>query len=93
MVPQLRAHLERASLCGQPIFEEDDHDFLHRAIPARPPPTRTVPTGGERAGDPTGAASIDKVRDILFGNQVREFERRFARLEETDHQGNERPER
>jgi hypothetical protein len=38
--------------------------------------------GGERAGDPTGAASIDKVRDILFGNQVREFERRFARLEE-----------
>ena len=34
--------------------------------------------GGERAGDPTGAASIDKVRDILFGNQVREFERRFA---------------
>ena len=43
--------------------------------------------GGDRAGTPAppdagGAASIDKVRDILFGNQVREFERRFARLEE-----------
>jgi hypothetical protein len=43
------------------------------------------PNGG--AGTPAapeagGAASIDKVRDILFGNQVREFERRFARLEE-----------
>jgi hypothetical protein len=33
-------------------------------------------------GEPTGVGSIDKVRDILFGNQVREFERRFARLEE-----------
>jgi hypothetical protein len=33
-------------------------------------------------GESTGAASIDKVRDILFGNHVREFERRFARLEE-----------
>ena len=29
-----------------------------------------------------GAASIDKVRDILFGRQMRDFERRFARLEE-----------
>jgi uncharacterized membrane-anchored protein YhcB (DUF1043 family) len=26
--------------------------------------------------------SLDKVRDILFGNQVRELEKRFARLEE-----------
>ncbi|OUL18025.1 hypothetical protein BV378_37535 [Nostoc sp. RF31YmG] len=26
--------------------------------------------------------SLDKVRDILFGNQVREVEKRFARLEE-----------
>ena len=36
----------------------------------------------QAAGEPTNAASIDKVRDILFGNQVREFERRFSRLEE-----------
>jgi hypothetical protein len=34
------------------------------------------------AAEPPGGASIDKVRDILFGNQVREFERRFARLED-----------
>src|SRR5262245_2697117 len=32
------------------------------------------------AGD--SGTSIDKVRDILFGNQLREFERRFVRLEE-----------
>ena len=33
-------------------------------------------------GDATGAASLDKVRDILFGGQMRDVERRFARLEE-----------
>jgi hypothetical protein len=44
-------------------------------------------TGGEGAdrgapAEAAGTGSIDKVRDILFGSQVREFERRFARLEE-----------
>jgi hypothetical protein len=29
-----------------------------------------------------GAASLEKVRDILFGQQMREVDRRFARLEE-----------
>jgi len=29
-----------------------------------------------------GSASLEKVRDILFGVQVRDIERRFARLEE-----------
>ncbi len=32
--------------------------------------------------DVTGGANLDKVRDILFGSQLREVERRFARLEE-----------
>lgn len=41
-------------------------------------PTAPVDTD---AGGAT-PASLDKVRDILFGNQVRDFERRFARLEE-----------
>ncbi|HEY7056834.1 MAG TPA: hypothetical protein VH458_09930 [Vicinamibacterales bacterium] len=51
--------------------------------------TAVVGGPGDKAGDATsnaadatGGASIDKVRDILFGSQVREFERRFARLEE-----------
>ena len=37
---------------------------------------------GPAAVDVAGGASIDKVRDILFGSHLREFERRFARLEE-----------
>jgi uncharacterized protein YoxC len=32
--------------------------------------------------DTTGGANLDKVRDILFGTELREVERRFARLEE-----------
>jgi hypothetical protein len=32
--------------------------------------------------DAAGIANLDKVRDILFGAQAREFERRLARLEE-----------
>ena len=35
--------------------------------------------GGEAPG---GAESLDKVRDILFGAQAREYDERFARLEE-----------
>jgi hypothetical protein len=35
-----------------------------------------------RSSEAGSAASIDKVRDILFGSQMREVERRFARLEE-----------
>ena len=26
--------------------------------------------------------NVDKIRDILFGNQMRDYEKRFARLEE-----------
>ncbi|HUR32781.1 MAG TPA: hypothetical protein VM032_03245 [Vicinamibacterales bacterium] len=32
--------------------------------------------------DAANPASLDKVRDILFGNQMRDVERRFTRLEE-----------
>ena len=30
-----------------------------------------------------GAGNVDKIRDILFGTQMRDYESRFARLEET----------
>ena len=32
--------------------------------------------------DSTGTGNLEKVRDILFGNQMRDVDRRFARLEE-----------
>ncbi len=35
-----------------------------------------------RPADDLAGGNIDKVRDILFGGQMRDYERRFARLEE-----------
>lgn len=31
---------------------------------------------------PEGTGNVDKIRDILFGSQMRDYEQRFARLEE-----------
>jgi hypothetical protein len=41
-----------------------------------------VPVGGN--GGPVGAesVSVDKIRDLLFGNQMQDYDRRFAQLEE-----------
>ncbi|MGA2133745.1 MAG: hypothetical protein ABSH50_15740 [Bryobacteraceae bacterium] len=35
------------------------------------------------AGESPTSGNVEKIRDILFGPQMREYERRFARLEET----------
>jgi hypothetical protein len=45
------------------------------------PELAVTPDGTVRPA-PGEAASIDKVRDLLFGSQLRELDRRFARLEE-----------
>lgn len=37
---------------------------------------------GVTAADAPGTGNLEKVRDILFGHQMREVDRRFARLEE-----------
>ena len=52
------------------IVEPTRSDLVHGA-------SRPQVSGGETAG-----GNIDKIRDILFGNQMREYERRFSRLEE-----------
>lgn len=41
-----------------------------------------APQTDAKAPDELGAASLDKVRDILFGAQVRDADRRFVKLEE-----------
>ncbi len=38
--------------------------------------------GPARGAEPESAASLEKVRDLLFGVQMRDYERKFARLEE-----------
>lgn len=40
------------------------------------------PEAHEKSTAKSGAENLDKVRDILFGSQAREYEKRFSRLEE-----------
>jgi len=42
--------------------------------------TRSQPTNG--AGVEPDISNIDKIRDILFGGQMRDYDRRFSRVEE-----------
>jgi hypothetical protein len=59
-------------------------------VEKRSAPSREEPKGGngsparKTASEPEagGGANLEKIRDILFGEQVHDFEKRFARLEE-----------
>ena len=53
--------------------------------PSASRPKTTAPediTGAQMAGDPMGGGNLDKIRDILFGAQARDYERKFSTLEE-----------
>jgi len=43
--------------------------------------TAVVPSVGNGAAS-GGEVSVDKIRDLLFGNQMQDYDRRFAKLEE-----------
>ena len=49
--------------------------------------TKTKTAEGPRASAPAaeqaGVGNVDKIRDILFGSQIREYDSRLTRLEET----------
>lgn len=53
-----------------------DHSFQSTGHTAEAPPAVDV------AANESGAGNIDKIRDIIFGSNMREYEQRFARLEE-----------
>jgi hypothetical protein len=44
--------------------------------PIQSAPDETPANGADRAGN------VDKIRDILFGSQMRDYDKKFARLEE-----------
>jgi uncharacterized protein YydD (DUF2326 family) len=54
---------------SEPAHPTDDH---------RPPEAHAEP-----AAPDAGTGNIDKIRDIIFGSNMRDYEQRFARLEET----------
>src|SRR6516165_11426379 len=48
-----------------------------RTVMSADPEEKNAANGELREG-----ANVEKIRDILFGNNMREYEKRFARLEE-----------
>jgi hypothetical protein len=58
---------------------EDNPEFPRHMTPNRPLQSR-LPAD-------SGAGNIDKIRDILFGSNMRDYEQRFARLEEALKKG------
>jgi DNA repair exonuclease SbcCD ATPase subunit len=45
--------------------------------------TRREPGKARQVAPEQGPGNVDKIRDILFGSQMREYESRFSRLEES----------
>jgi hypothetical protein len=59
------------------VFSNDgaaDHQHL--------PPLHDTPADPVSGHTDSGPGNIDKIRDILFGSNMRDYEQRFARLEE-----------
>jgi Skp family chaperone for outer membrane proteins len=54
----------------------------------KPTPPSKAPSNGDDAtenldkNEAAGPGNVDKIRDILFGSQMRDYEKRFARFEE-----------
>jgi hypothetical protein len=51
------------------------------AVPSAGHQVEVLPATQASAGEPA-AGNIDKIRDILFGSNMRDYEQRFSRLEE-----------
>jgi hypothetical protein len=52
------------------------------AAPQYPQAVPSVPAAAEPVATGVESGSVDKIRDILFGSQMRDYDKRFARLEE-----------
>jgi DNA-binding ferritin-like protein len=78
------SHIDRASEVSIYQNEERVQAMANENTPAGASPAQSE-TSLDALSEPankSGGESLDKVRDILFGSQSREYEKRFARLEE-----------
>ncbi len=92
----MNSQWEQSEPNGQGVYpaataSEAPHDAEHppvSALTAEPPPVAApvaepvAVQSGKAQGD-AGNDNIDKIRDILFGGHMRDYDSRFARLEQT----------
>ncbi len=60
----------------EPSYQSTDYQPQSTGYQNQPPPP------AQEAPAEAGAGNIDKIRDILFGTNMRDYDQRFARLEE-----------
>ena len=61
---------------------EDEHITYIAVEPSKSGPMQGINKSQLSAADLAGGGNLDKVRDILFGGQMRDYEKRFNRLED-----------
>lgn len=66
---------KRRSILNSMVNKHDDRPMAEHVS------TETA-KGRTPAADEPGTGNVDKIRDILFGSQMRDYDSRFARLEE-----------
>jgi hypothetical protein len=72
---------EYSSNATSPNDGIEQHQGIHSDMPYAQPHVPTPGPAPESATDSAG--NIDKIRDIIFGSHIRDYDQRFARLEES----------
>ena len=68
-------------------------DLAQPGFDPQPAQRLAEPTAHDTGASDTSAGNIDKIRDIIFGSNMRDYEQRFARLEETLKEGDSEAQR
>ncbi len=63
-------------------FNREEHIRMENSASFEPKEEKKVQPLQGQGSMLTGAGNIEKIRDILFGSQMRDYEKRFARLED-----------
>ncbi len=64
------------------IPEKKEDDVATSQETSKPDRSVEAPKPKSPGMDPGASANIDKIRDLIFGNQMHDYEKRFSRLEE-----------
>src|SRR5215831_10688728 len=66
---------------SQPTQAQSRRESTHERVARMASPTDPK-TDSTEAGETQEGTNVNKIRDILFGSQMRDYERRFAGLED-----------
>lgn len=74
---------EYSSNATSPNDGLEQHHGIHSDMPYAQPHVPPAPAQESTPASSDSAGNIDKIRDIIFGSHMRDYDQRFARLEES----------